>query len=57
MSYPFEESRETITGIAEVLMRESGKSMVEVWDEAMMLYRTQFAKEVLPPREETERRP
>jgi hypothetical protein len=48
----FEEIQETVRGIARVLMAESGKSMVEVWEEALSLYRVQFEQEVLADLEE-----
>jgi hypothetical protein len=43
----FEEIQETVSGVARMLMAESGKSMVEVWDEALSIYRVQFETEVL----------
>lgn len=38
--------------IADVLAREQGKTVFEVWEEALSLHRVRYATEVLPPLEE-----
>jgi hypothetical protein len=40
--------------IAEVLSRRSGKSIVDVWNEALSLHRVRYATEILPHPEEEE---
>jgi hypothetical protein len=49
-----EDRQETVRGIARVVMAESGKSRVEVWEEALSLYRVQFNTEVLADPDEDE---
>jgi hypothetical protein len=44
----FDGQWDTIEGIARYLMAESGKSMVDVWEEALSIYRVQFNTEILP---------
>jgi hypothetical protein len=39
--------------IAEVLSRRSGKSIVEVWNEALTLHRVRYEREILPDDEES----
>jgi hypothetical protein len=50
----FDGQWDTIERIARYLMAESGKSMADVWEEALSLYRVQFNREVLtdPAQEE-----
>jgi hypothetical protein len=51
----FEDRQDTVRGIARVLMAESGKSMVEVWEEALSIHRVQYNTEVLPDPEEEDK--
>jgi hypothetical protein len=51
----FEELGEEITEIARVLMRRTGKTEKEVWDEALTLHRVRYAREIRPPPEDEER--
>jgi hypothetical protein len=52
MSSLWEQQHQDIQEIAEVLAREQGKEMRDVWEEALTLYRVRFETEVLPdPRE------
>jgi deferrochelatase/peroxidase EfeB len=44
----FDDRQDTVRGIARILMAESGKSMVVVWEEALSLHRVQYNTEVLP---------
>ena len=42
--------------ITEVLIRESGKSMAEVWENALSLHRVRYDTEVLPVSEGSQSR-
>ena len=47
--------QQEVQEIAEVLGRRSGKTIVEVWQEALSLHRVRYETEVLDPGEETRR--
>jgi hypothetical protein len=43
-----ERIRQEVQEIAEVLSRQSGRSIVEVWNEALSLHRVRYEREILP---------
>jgi hypothetical protein len=49
MSGHTERIQQEITEIAEVLARQQGRELREVWEEAMTLWRVRFSTEVRPP--------
>jgi RNA-binding protein YhbY len=44
----FRGDEDDVQEIATILAREQGKRPVDVWEEALMLYRVRFETEVLP---------
>lgn len=48
----WDELQEEVQEIAEVLARQSGKSISEVWTEALDLHRVRYETEILLPERE-----
>jgi hypothetical protein len=48
MSNQWEQQQQDVQEIAEVLARQQGKEIRDVWQEALTLYRVRFKTEVLP---------
>jgi hypothetical protein len=44
---PADQTRREVQEIAEVLSRQSGRSIIEVWDEALRLHRVRYETERL----------
>ena len=56
MSNHFDQQHEAIAEIAAVLAEGEGKTLADVWNEAVALYRERFAREVRPPPDKEKRR-
>jgi hypothetical protein len=52
---PAEQTQREVQEIAEVLSRQTGRSIMEVWNEALNLHRVRFETEVLADPEEERR--
>lgn len=46
---PAERTQREVGEIAEVLSRQSGRTIAEVWNEALSLQRVRYETEILPP--------
>jgi hypothetical protein len=44
---PADQTRREVQEIAEVLSRQSGRSIIDVWDEALQLHRVRYETERL----------
>jgi hypothetical protein len=51
---PVERTQREVQEIAEVLSRQTGRSIVEVWNEALKLHRVRYETEVRAEPEESE---